>query len=130
MACIPFFISYQLSLLLVVPDSVSETFNVKTLHTVFIVFLPVVLWIHLHLLLLGLHKGGLVIVHFVVHVVVVARALDRVLFVELIQQLHENLVMVVETLRLDFLAPVLIVHLHIVENSIHQHANVRILVAK
>jgi len=121
-------ISVTLYSLLVVPDPVSETLYVEALHAIFVVLLAVVLLVHLHLLLLGLHQCSLVVVHLIVHVVVVARALDRVLLVEFIQQLHEHLVVVVEPLRFNLLSPVFVVHLHVVKNRIHQHADVRVLV--
>jgi len=105
--------------LLVVPDSVGETLYVEALHAIFVVLFTVVLLLHLHLLLLGLHQCGLVVVHLVIHIVIVARALDRVLLVEFVQQLHEHLVVVVESLRFNLLSPVLIVHLHVVQNSVH-----------
>jgi len=103
-----------------------ETLNIQTLHAVFVVeLLAVVLG---HLLLLSLHQRLLVVVHVVVHVVLLELAL--VLAVKLVQQLHEHLVMVVEALGLDLLAPVLVVHLHVVEDRVHQHSDVGVLVTQ
>lgn len=120
--------SSYLSLLVVVPDSVSKTLDIESLHAVFILFFPIVLLLHqLLLLLLSLHHGSLVVVHLVVHIIL-AHSLHGVLLIEFIEQLHEDLVVVVETLGLDFLAPGVVVTLHVVQDRVHKHSDVRILV--
>jgi hypothetical protein len=117
------------SLLVFVPDSVRETLNIEALHAILVVFFAVVLLLHL-LLLLGVHERCLVVVHLVVHVVLGANTLNWILFIKLVEQLHENLVVVVEPLGLDLLPPGVVVHLHIVQNGIHKHPNVGVLVGK
>lgn len=107
--------SSYISLLIVIPDSVSKTLNIEALHTILVLFLPVVLLLHLHLLLLlSLSHGSLVVVHLVIHVVLSAFTLDWVLLIKLVQQLHKHLIVVVESLRLDLLPPGVIVPLHVV----------------
>jgi len=107
-------------LVVVFPNSISQSFYIQTLHVliVLLIIFTVVVLLHLLLLLLGLHLCGLVVVHLVVHVVTF-RANHRVLLIELIKQLHEDLVMVVEALGLDLLTPTVIVGLDIVENGIY-----------
>lgn len=108
------------SLLVVVPDSVSKSLDIEALHAVLVILFPVVLLLHLLVLhLLCVLERGLVIVHLVIHVVLSTDALHRVLLVKLIQQLHEHLVVVVESLCFNFLSPRVVVHLHVVKDSVH-----------
>ena len=70
---------------MVVPDSVSKPFDIEALHTVLVILLSVILLLHLLVLhLLCVLQCRLVVVHFIVHVVLSAHALNRVLFVKLV----------------------------------------------
>lgn len=74
-----------LSLLVVVPDSVSKTLNIESLHTILILLLPIVLLLHLHLLLLLiLHHGCLIIIHLIIHIILSSFTLDWVLLIKLV----------------------------------------------
>jgi len=116
-------------LVVVFPYSISKSLHIQSLHVLIIllVIFTVVVLLHLLLLLLRLHLGGLVVVHLIIHVVAFGPD-HRVLLVKLIQQLHENLVVVVKSFGLDFLSPTFIVRLDIVEDCINKYANIRVLV--
>ena len=73
---------------------------------------------------------SLIVVHIVVHVVGLAAhpPLHGVLLVVLVEQLHEDLVVVVEALSFDLLSPRVVVLLHVVKNSIHKDPDVWVFV--
>lgn len=118
-------------MVVVFPNSISKSLHIQTLH-IFIVLLVVfsiVVLLHLLLLLLCLHLSGLIVVHLVVHIITF-RADHRVLLVKLIQQLHENLVVVIKAFSLDFLSPALIMRLNIVKDCVYEYPNVWIFIRK
>lgn len=108
-------------MVVIFPYSISKSFYVKALHILIflLVILTIVVLLHLLLLLLSLHLSGLIVVHLVVPVIAFRPTRHRVLFVKLVQQLHENLVMVVESLCLYLLSPAIVMHLNVVQNSVH-----------
>ena len=122
--------SFTQSLVIVIPNSISKSLNVETLHVfiVLLIILAVVFLLHLLLLLLCLHLSGLVVVHLVVHVIPIGPVHDGVLFIKFIKQLHEYLIMVVEALRLNLLSPAVVVRLDVVKNSIDQNTDVWVFV--
>jgi hypothetical protein len=80
-----------------------------------------------------LASARLIVVHIIVHVVRVAAhatSLHGVLFVILVQQLHEDLVVVVKPFGLDLLPPGVVVLLHVVENRVHENTDVRVFVTQ
>ena len=116
-------------MVVVFPNSIRKSLHIQTLHVFIVLFviLSVVVLLHLLLLLLGLHLSSLIVVHLVVHVITF-RTDHWILFVEFVQQLHENLVMVVKALGFDFLTPTFIMCLNIVEDCIYEYTDVWVLV--
>ena len=114
---------------MILPNSVTETFNIETLKitliTIIIVFYIVLVCgvkaLRMLSMLLAVHVRSLIVVHLVVHVVWVCLSghLHGILLLIVIEQLHENLVMVIEPFSLNLLSPCVIMLLHVIQNGVH-----------
>jgi hypothetical protein len=118
-------------MVIVLPNSISKSLDIQALHVfvILLIIFSVVLLLHLLVLLLGLHLRCLIVVHLIVHILGAHLTVwYGVLFVELIQKLHEYLIVIVETFCLDFLSPAFIVSLHVVEDCVYKDSNVWVLI--
>ena len=70
----------------------------------------------------------LLLLVIVVHIIHAVHLHRRVLLVILLHDLQVHLVVHLEALGLDLLLPVFIVDLHVVQNRVDKHANIRILI--
>jgi len=118
-------------MVIVLPNPISKSLDIQALHVfvILLIIFSIVLLLHLLVLLLGLHLRCLIVVHLVVHILGAHLTVwYGVLFVELIQKLHEYLIVIVETFCLDFLSPAFIVSLHVVKDCVYKDSNVWVLI--